>query len=165
MKQPHNWNRTGAIAGVVGAVVAIFALGVSLLPLLKPADYKRVFDGPVAQIAVREKSWDDRGFKPEDLASMASEIEYRYAGHYVGADGDRNPSNTMCAILLHANPSSTHPYGGESGFVYVQNGTDRKAEGIVLHNPTLDDIYTTRMEYEYVQAECWSGKSSLKYPY
>lgn len=157
---PHrNWEKIGAIATVIGTVIAT----VALYPVVsnafdKPPHTQRVFDGPIGQIAFREKGWDPRGFSREQLNSPADRVSYRYAGHYTDKiNGDRNSLNKMCTITLRANPSSSFPYEGDSGFVYVQPGTSKKAEGIILHNPTLEEIYNTRLAYEYVPAECYPG--------
>ncbi len=147
----------------MAAVIALVPVVQGFGPDANPSN---VMNGPIAQVAVSQKDWDIRGFKPSDVNSMADEVTYQYAGHYIDkATGDRNPTNTMCSITLHANRGPKHPYGGEGGFVYVQSGTTRLAQGITLYNPTLDDIYTTRLNYEYVSAECWPGKQSLKYPH
>ncbi|HUS26590.1 MAG TPA: hypothetical protein VMY99_04565 [Nevskiaceae bacterium] len=157
-KPGHDWNKIGAIATVLGTIVAVVALYPMISGAFRHSDNRRVFDGPIGQIAFREKGWDPRGFSRDDLNSMADRVAYKYAGHYTDeVNGDRNPYNTMCAITLRANPSSSYPYGGDSGFVYVQAGTTKKAQGVVLHNPTVDEIYRTRMNYEYVPAECYPG--------
>lgn len=162
----HNWGKIGAVAGIVGAVAAVLALW----PIVKgdnrpQPEQHRIFDGPIARIATHERGWDERGFEPSQMDSMASEVVYRYAGHYSDSiNGDRNPNNDMCAIKLRANPSATFPYPGDSGFVYVQPGTTKQPQGTILHNPTLDEIYRTRLNYEFVSAECWPG-DTLQYPH
>ncbi len=163
MKKPRNWERIGAIAGIVGAVVAVVALVPTVRGLVVPSNHQRVFDGPIAQIAVHQKGWDMRGFNPSDMNSVADQVEYQFAGHYTDPNGDRNPGNVMCGVTLHANPSSSFPYDGESGFVYIQTGTPRHPQGVVLYNPTLETVYTTRLDYEYVPPECWPG--NMRYPH
>jgi len=160
-KRTPNWGKISAYAGIIGAGAAILALYPIVVHSDPPkVEQHRMFDGPIARIATQERGWDKRGFEPDQMDSMASEITYRYAGHYNDdVNGDRNPHNEMCAIKLRANPSIISPslYPGDSGFVYVQPGTVKKSPGVVLYNPTVNDIYLTRLDYEFVPSECWPG--------
>ncbi len=165
-KRSLRWTIIGSSAGVIGA----FAACVALYPVFKgpeppKTDQHRMFDGPIARIATNEKGWDERGFEPDEMNSMSSEIIYRYAGHYSDpVNGDRNPNNEMCAIKLRANPSATFLYSGDSGFVYLQPGNSKHQQGITLHNPTLAAIYQTRIDYEEpIPQECYPG--NMKFPH
>lgn len=159
---PFNWEKVGAIAGIFGAVAAIIAL----IPIINPApahtNAKQLFDGPIAKTAVDERGYDTRGFSSTDMSSMADTVTYRYSGHYKRAGVDDNPDNKVCKLTLHANPPANLPYGGASGFVYLQAGTGAHPEAVVLHNPTVAEIYQKKLDFkEYVPTECWPGNYSF----
>ncbi len=159
-KRSLRWTKIGSIAGVVGAVAACVALyPIFNGPEPPKTDQHRMFDGPIARIATNERGWDKRGFEPDKMDSMSNEITYRFAGHYSDAiNGDHNPNNEMCAIKLRANPSATFPYSGDSGFVYLQPGNSKHQQGTTLHNPTLEAIYRTQIDYEDpIPQECYPG--------
>ncbi|HKR81865.1 MAG TPA: hypothetical protein VJR27_02600 [Candidatus Saccharimonadales bacterium] len=166
-KRSFNWSKIGGIAGIVGAVAACLALYPLVVKDPQPPKTEQhlMFDGPIARIATNEKAWDERGFEPNEMNSMSSEITYRYAGHYSDPiNGDHNPNNEMCAIKLRANPSATFPYAGDSGFVYLQPGNPKHTHGTTLYNPTLETIYQTRLDYDDpIPQECYPG--NMKFPH
>jgi hypothetical protein len=159
-------SRAVAIATIVSAILAIPA---AFYPIWKDAgatktdtkpQTRRLYDGTIASIATHWESWDIRGFDPRDLNSPASPVTYQYAGHYKDdTNGDRNPTNRMCTMQLYANPSGAFPYGGASGFVYVQAGTSSRPEGEILYNPKNPDaVYRMQIKNgQYVPPECWPG--------
>ena len=159
-----NWDRIGAIAGVFGALAAIIALWPVASNAIHRTDNHTLFEGPIAQTAINERGYNEAGFSMHDLTTMADIVTYQFAGHYVDkAEGDHNPDNKMCSLTLHANPPSSYPYGGASGFVYIQAGTSYHPESEILHNPTVDDIYRKKLDFrEHVYPECWPG--NMTYP-
>lgn len=159
----HNWEKIGAVAGIFGAVAAIIALFPMVSGALRDGDHRKLFEGPIAQIAITERGYDSQGFSQHDATTMADIVTYRYSGHYKDKAGtDTNPENKICKLTLHANPPASHPYGGESGFVYVQAGTSSHPERAILYNPTVDEIYRKKLEFkEYVAPECWPGNYSF----
>ena len=169
-----------AVATILSAILAIPA---AIYPIWKDSSKshangasgkmqnRRLYDGTIAYIATHWESWDKRGFDPRDLNSAASPITYQYAGHYKDDDGDHNPANKMCTVQLTANPSGSFPYGGPSGFVYIQAGTSSHPEGDVLYNPKNPDaVYRMQMKNDqYVPPECWPGdgykNNDVRYPH
>ncbi len=153
-----NWEKVGAIAGIFGALAALIALAPMIHAAITHSSNSRLFDGPIAQTAINERGFDARGFSSSDLSTMTDIVTYRYSGHYKRQGRDDNPNNKVCTLTLHANPPSTFPYGGASGFVYIQAGTSSHPEQEILHNPTLAAIYQKKLDFkEYVPTECWPG--------
>jgi hypothetical protein len=153
-----NWEKISAIAGIFGAIAAIIALAPMIHAAITHSGNNHLFDGPIAQIAVNERGYDARGFSQDDLSSMGDMVTYRYSGHYKAASRYDNSDNKVCKLTLHANPPSTYPYGGASGFVYIQAGTESHPQQEILHNPTLVAIYQKKLDFkEYVPQECWPG--------
>jgi hypothetical protein len=166
-----------AVATILSAILTIPA---AIYPIWKDSSKghatgrmqnRRLYDGATAYIATHWESWDKRGFDPRDMNSAASPITYQYAGHYKDDDGDRNPTNKMCTIQLTANPSGSFPYGGPSGFVYIQAGTSSHPEGDILYNPKNPDaVYRMQIKNDqYVPPECWPGdgykNNDVRYPH
>jgi hypothetical protein len=165
-----------AIATIVSGAVAVPAAFAAFYPIWKDstatqAQMQHNMDGPIAEIATRERGWDKRGFDPRDMNSLAEQVTYQYAGHFKDKDGDHNPMNQMCSVTLHANPSTTLPYGKELGFVYVQAGTDEHPTSEVLYNPaSVDAVYRLQQKNgQYVPPQCWPGdgheNNDVRYPH
>jgi hypothetical protein len=140
--------------GIALATVAIPCLQMAptYLPVVDyitgDADDRRVYDGPIAAIAVNQRGWDERGFRKADFSSDSGLALYHYIGHRMVGKRRGNPENKVCEIVLYANPSTTFPYGGDSGFVYKVN------EQEILYNPTLMTIYEARSKHGPVPPEC-----------
>lgn len=161
------WGKIGTAAGLVGALAAVVALPPAYGHFVHhdaPSSIRQKYDGPIAEIAVNELNWDPRGFLQTDFTNDSDTVTYAYAGHYIHPDTgiSDNPNDELCKITLHANPSSTLPYGGESGFVFVQPASDKIPKGTVLHNPKLAAIYETMRKYEFVPQACYP--LNLKFP-
>lgn len=154
-----NWEKISAIAGIFGAIAAVIALAPMIHAALAHTGDSKLFEGPIAQTAITQRGYDAHGFSQTDLSTMADIVTYRYSGHYKSSDGkDSNSTNKVCSLTLKANPPSSFPYGGKSGFVYIQAGTETHPDQYVLHNPTLADIYQKKLDFkEYVSPECWPG--------
>jgi hypothetical protein len=154
-----NWEKIGAIAGIFGAVAAMIALFPMISSAFHGSGQVTDFDGSIAQTAINERGYDKRGFSEQDRFSMNDMVSYQFSGHYIDTSGkDTNPTNKVCRLTLHANRSSSLPYGGENGFVYIQAGTDSHPQTAILHNPTIDAIYRKKLDFkEYVPPECWPG--------
>lgn len=159
-----NWEKISAIAGIFGAIAAIIALAPMIHAAITHSGNSHLFDGPIAQTAVNERGYDARGFSSSDLSSMGDMVTYRYSGHYKASGRYDNPDNKVCKLTLHANPPSTYPYGGASGFVYIQAGTESHPQQEILHNPTLVAIYQKKLDFkEYVPQECWPGNYTFSF--
>lgn len=180
-KREAKKRRTGRMVAIATIVSAILAIPATVYPIWKDmsssskAESKpqthHLFDGPIAQIAAYQENWDVRGFDPSVVRSLASPVVYQYAGHYKDENGDRNPDNQMCSIELYANPAGTFPYGGESGFVYIQPGTATHPASEILYNPKNPDaVYRLQMKNgQYVPPQCWPGdglqNNDVRYPH
>jgi|GEM_PF-3159645 len=164
-KKRYNWGAIGAISGIVGTVGTLAALYPSYIPVVGNAfsHNEHVYDGPIAQIAIHEKGWDARGFTTDGLTTTADQVKYHFAGHYKDAQtDDANPNNDVCELTLHANPATSYPYGGQSGFVYLQSGTTYHPESKIEYNPTPDEIYKIKLDFhEFVPAKCWPGNMTF----
>lgn len=175
-KKVRKTSRLVAIATIISGLLAIPATAAAFYPIWKDNVNNKpvtqhIYDGPIAKIATDYLNWDKRGFDPRDMDSLASRITYQYGGHYIDKDGDRNPTNEMCTIVLYANPATALPYGQESGFVYIQAGTATHSTSEILYNPKSPDaVYRLQIKNgQYVPPQCWPGdghqNNDVRYPH
>lgn len=155
-----DWEKWGVIVGVVGLLLT--AMGMALPGVIGVLSHAKgggaALDGPLAQIAISQKGYDQRGFSQEALTSTASSVLYRYSGHYQAT----NNTNSICTITLYANPAKGLPFGGASGFVYIQRANSTYTTDKVLHNPTVHEIWETKVTYGEGSPECYAD--NMTYP-